>query len=754
VMTLARELSERAAKAGNLRLGVELLERLRARDPADETVWRPLLEHYLKLRDGAGLERLIAETLPLLAEVGQRNELRVARARYLLAANDRDGAAAEALRDVLLEDPRHGEALAALAGYYERTGSEDALTDLLEQLFDAAAESGDREAAVESAVRLGEVLQRSNVERAVAVYRKALGVAPGRRELLSRLLALTPVTEIDVERAAMMEDLLATERGPAAARLAEELAEAWSRLGDRQGMRRVLEKGCAQAPDDSAVSSQLEQFYRAEEAWGPLADLLAAESERQPESREAAALLYEAASLRLGHLADPRAALDLLRRAHDKAPDDHDILTELARTLAGEGELPDAISRVKAALERCAPGTDQRLALLLLRAELEGAVGDHRAAVAALEEANASWPDAASEALASALMAWREGAAADMEALREATLKLAALMRSRGGLAEARKLVEELIERGGPTAETATLVGELAESAGDLEGALAAAHQLLDLEQGEAQVAAAERLANLTEKLGRPGDAAAAIEAALAGNPGQPGLLGRLTQLYERTGELRKLAVLLYNEGRRADDEGERFEGLRRAGAVAIQADDGSFAMMALTEALAIRPRDEEATLLLSDAYTLAGALEQAAELLRPLIVASKGKASPALAALHVRLARIAARSGNEKGELESLGRALEADKKNGTLAAEVADRAEAAGDHDLAMKALRAITLYNSPGPVSTGMALLRQAKIAHSRGEKDRAILYARRAAQEAATGDPVQAESREFLRRVGAG
>ena len=73
----------------------------------------------------------------------------------------------------------------------------------------------------------------------------------------------------------------------------------------------------------------------------------------------------------------------------------------------------------------------------------------------------------------------------------------------------------------------------------------------------------------------------------------------------------------------------------------------------------------------------LAGALEEAAALLKPLIAARKGKASPALAALHLRLARIAGLAGDRAAELAALGAALNADKKNGELAAEVAKRAE-----------------------------------------------------------------------------
>ena len=104
--------------------------------------------------------------------------------------------------------------------------------------------------------------------------------------------------------------------------------------------------------------------------------------------------------------------------------------------------------------------------------------------------------------------------------------------------------------------------------------------------------------------------------------------------------------------------------------------------------------------------------------------------------------------------ELQALSRALDADKKNGAVATELADRAEAMGDYDLATKALRLITVHQAAGSLSIAVAFLRQAKIAHRKGELDRAVLFARRAVQEASQDDPVAAESQEFLRSVGAG
>jgi hypothetical protein len=221
-----------------------------------------------------------------------------------------------------------------------------------------------------------------------------------------------------------------------------------------------------------------------------------------------------------------------------------------------------------------------------------------------------------------------------------------------------------------------------------------------------------------------------------------------LAPLYEQTGDLGKLAGLLLDQGNRSEDEQQRFELLRRAGAFALQAQDASLAVMALNEALVVRPGDEQTTLLLSDAYILAGAVEEAAQLVRPLAAAHKGKASPALAALHLRLARIAGAAGDRPGELAALGQALDADKKSSALAAEVANRAEEAGDDELGLKALRLIVAHNAPGPISVAEAFLRQARIAHRRGETERAIMFARRASHDATKGDPIYVEARGFL------
>ena len=74
----------------------------------------------------------------------------------------------------------------------------------------------------------------------------------------------------------------------------------------------------------------------------------------------------------------------------------------------------------------------------------------------------------------------------------------------------------------------------------------------------------------------------------------------------------------------------------------------------------------------------------------------------------------------------------------------------ETLGELDVALGALRAITLSKEDGPMSKAQAFLMQARIAHQRGEGRRALLWARKAKSE----DPELAEAQEFLADLGEG
>ncbi len=714
-----------------------------------------MLEHYIALQDRVGLERVVGETLPMLPDVAQRNQLRLSRARVLLAADDRDAAAADILRDVLLEERRHPEALALLAGYYERTGASGDIVDLLEQMFEAACEAGDQNGVAEAALQLGARLEGAEPERAAALYERALGIARGRGDLLRKLLALQGQgKQATPEHAQRMEELLALETGPEAAGLVREIAAIWTELGDAPAVRRVLERGRALAPADAGIAQELERLYRARQSWSLLAELLADRAVRETDAADALAWLLEAATLRQTELADPAGATTLLQLARSRAPENAEVVERLARALVTVGDVSAAVAEVTAALAgpagAAAADPARRLSLSLLLAELESARGDHRAAVAVLRGVHDLSPDAVAETLAGALQLWRAAAAkaGSPGELRAVTLELADLARRRGDVVTARELVGDVLESSEPDADTMQLAADLAEAEGDVAGAVDATYHLMRLTSGEAQVAAANRLVELAGRANRTPDAMAAIEQLVAGDPGQQALIDLLGHLYEGAGEQRKLAALLYETASRSEDETVRFQLLRRAGGLSLELGDGPMALAALTEAVAIRPRDEETALLTSDAHALMGSLAEAAELLKPFVAAHKGMASPALALLHARLARLAAQAGDQKGELAALARAVDADKKNGEIMAVLVERAEAAGDVDLALKVLRLIVANHVVGPITLPDAFLRQARIAYRKGERDRAIMFAKRAAQDLPKGDPIRSAANELI------
>jgi hypothetical protein len=111
-------------------------------------------------------------------------------------------------------------------------------------------------------------------------------------------------------------------------------------------------------------------------------------------------------------------------------------------------------------------------------------------------------------------------------------------------------------------------------------------------------------------------------------------------------------------------------------------------------------------------------------------------------------MSRVALAAGDQAGQLEWLKAALDSDRTNGPVAGELADLAENMEDWDTALKALQAVTLMKSAAPMSHPVAFLRQARIAVRRGERPRAVLWAKRALVE----DPSFLEADQFLKDLG--
>jgi Tfp pilus assembly protein PilF len=158
-------------------------------------------------------------------------------------------------------------------------------------------------------------------------------------------------------------------------------------------------------------------------------------------------------------------------------------------------------------------------------------------------------------------------------------------------------------------------------------------------------------------------------------------------------------------------------------------------------------PEDHGAAMLYVDVLIGSGQTAEAGRVLEAAIAAQK-KRSPELATMQQRMGRVAGMLGDKDGQLNWLKKAFDVDRKNGEVAAELAQLATEAGDYELALKPLRAITLMENPQPITRPMALLWEAKIEHARGNRAKAELWAKKALRE----DPAFAEAQQFLDELG--
>ncbi|MGZ3477922.1 MAG: tetratricopeptide repeat protein, partial [Polyangiales bacterium] len=284
----------------------------------------------------------------------------------------------------------------------------------------------------------------------------------------------------------------------------------------------------------------------------------------------------------------------------------------------------------------------------------------------------------------------------------------------------------------------------------DFSGVVDALLRIVHLEQGPEQAQAALDLSDAADKCGRQEEARGALELAVQGSPEDARLRMRLRQVYEALDAYSELAALTMLDAEHAPDDQTRFDLLISVGDLYLRSvGEEANAIDPLERALQLKPFHHETTLLLADAYTVSGDIDRAVALLTPAIERHKGKRSKEVAALQHRMARAANAGGGRDVELQWLTKALECDMQNGQVAAELAEVAIELRQFDVALKALKAVTLLRTPGPMSRALATLRQGQIAYQQGDSKRAVILAKQALRD----EPGMAEAEEFLRELGA-
>jgi tetratricopeptide (TPR) repeat protein len=740
----ARAVAIAGDKLGSAELAAEAYERMLARDKSDREVWLPLLDIRRRIGDRAVLEAKLKEAIECAFDAAWRSELRMERAKLLLDASP-DEAAAE-LDEVLQEDAENEEAASLLTTIYERRGDQRALAELMERRLSISRSHADGESVLQLSLRLGELLAQDKPDQAIDVYRSALETAPSSKVLLERLLALYTSEDRPEDRADTLERLVTLEQGRAAAERALALAELRQKLDDEDGMLRALDLGFRADPGHTALRDRLAALYAGSERWAELAAMLAFEGSTLP-GAAGVTRLREAAAVYLDRLDRAADAAEALGRAAMLAPDDLALLVDLARCLGRAGQQKAAVERVSAALDRGPAQTADRVALLRLRAELSLA-DDLERATADLEAAYRLAPATVARDLADALDRRRQTSGAGDRAL---LLRLVELLLDLGEADRARAVIGEHIAQQPNDTVVLLKAAEIEGYSGRWDSAVELCERLVGLSHGPAKVDAALLLAGACAQAGYPNDARPVLETVFSESAGDPRIRDLLRHIYETMGAHRELAGLWLTDAGQATDPGERFAALRKAGQLFLeQAGDPASAVAPLEAARDLKPKDNEVTMLLADAYIQSGRLQEAADFLDAAIQGQKGRRSREVSMMQHRMAQIARAVGDRGNELAWLNAAFESDAQNGEAASALADVATEFGQLEVAVKALKAITLMKAPKPITRAMAYLRQAIIAQHQGDVRKAAMLAKKAQSE----DPHLEEAGAFLAQLSGG
>ena len=739
---LVREIAKAAAgKPESATTAARLYEQLHVFYPTDREVWEPLVELLARLGDRPALQALVEDLVEKLMSRGDRGAVRMAWARFLQGSGDAGEATSAALRDVLLEEPGHPQALALLADIYEQRGEvSEAVTLLSEALSSGEGAAGSAGRAT-LARRLGDLVKKADPAQAKEVYRSALAAAlpdPAvKRSLQLSLAELLTGPGEGAERAALLEEVLRGEAGDAAATQAQALYDLRIVMGDEEGAERALGLGRERAPSNTALFERSSLFFSERERWTDLAQLCVEEAGRSSDVAQATRLLRRAAELQREKAGDPVAAALTLRRAAQLHPGDVELVRELCDALAGAGQPAQALAAASEILA-ATPKGEARVGLLRLRGEFAAREGDDAAAVADLEEAITLGAADAGPELAAALgrVAGRAAAAGDKTTARTATLRLSEVMRQGGDHDGADQVLFRWIEAAPDDREVLFKMRDIFTTAGRWESAANVWARLVHLEEGETKATAVLALTDACEKIGRGEEAIPWLSGVLAMMPEHRGLQARLADLYAATGHIAEAARLRNLMADSEPDETARFHLYVQIGQALLAVGEGVDAVAALEKAAALPPADRSTRLLLLDAHTAAGALDRAQVVLTELLADSRNLKSEELAALYQRQAKMAAVTGDRDGQLAALKKALDADRKNVAIANELADLAESIGDDDLALRALRVVAASPVKDPKVLALAYLRQARIAHRAKDRARAIIFVKRALQEDST------------------
>ncbi|MBN2529186.1 MAG: tetratricopeptide repeat protein [Deltaproteobacteria bacterium] len=732
-------------ESDDLILGSRVYEKLLEMKPGDKVVWEPLSDIYLKLGNIEGFECLVEETMYSLESTQERNALRQKWARMLLDNDGREADAVDVLKNILLDEPGHSEALALLSDYYKRSGREEELIDLLKDRFSSAA---DRQAADEVkglALELGRQLNdRDEVQN---LYRRALSVSVDDSALLKALIETLDPHDDARERLSLLERTLRNESGDDAASLTLQLVSAYREMDDGEGATRTLKFGFERAPGNSDLKKALEHDYRLRGDFDGLVEMLKSTAAEVEDVDAKLRAFSEIADLYKDEINDVTGELDALIQMAEFVDGDLAFTIRLIDAFRRAGKYDEALEKAQSALDAVTE-PQKRYELLLLRSRMLKSRGDVDGALDDLEMA-VSINEEAAESFETLLLEKRSEAAAEQDVLAEkdAVNKLTGLYLYQERVAELTSLLQSWLAGHGEDVDSWRQLLQLHQQADNHEGVIDACKKLTVLTSGEEQLEVGAVLTRACLETGELEIARRGLEYIYKENIDGVRVRDELKMVYEKIGAFHELATLLAHDAKSAEDVVERAELFRRAGHAYLKAGDPSTALLALNESLSLEPDNIDSALLVIDIEIEQGDLNAAEVHADAALEAYGNRRTPQQALLLYKKAVISKQRGDRMEQMEWLEQAATSNRTDGVIAAELAELAEELEQWETALKALRNISLMKTNCPMSKAESFFRQGRISYRTGDEKRAVLYLKKALQE----DRDHGEAEAFLQQI---
>ncbi|MCW5804987.1 MAG: tetratricopeptide repeat protein [Deltaproteobacteria bacterium] len=342
--------------SGLLRVRASLVEQLPAegepnRAAAAEAYGKALavaatpavVEGLARSSRGAVLAATLQQRARLIKDQATKTLLHtVAGALYLNAGAKHAAAADGAFRDALTARNDFLPALAGRRALAEAAQDWQAAADLCAEQAQAAMDPTNKVELFELAGTMC-VERLGDNDRAIAHFREALSVEPGRRETLDRTLDLLEASGAWKDAATLIANQASSvkdERGRAdlLGRRARLRAD---RLGDPEGAIADIRDALQLRPNDTALLVLLAQLHETRAHWADAArvyEIIA----RSPKPKNRRKALVAQARIWLKEVPDYPRAQRLLEAAREIEPDDRKVLVDLADVATKLGDMPRA----------------------------------------------------------------------------------------------------------------------------------------------------------------------------------------------------------------------------------------------------------------------------------------------------------------------------------------------------------------------------------------------------------------------------